>query len=86
MYMKNVKTPQNNNIIYYFFLLLLFMWYSLGFSRSLNNEKEGITLGREEGGGTLLKRVHKVMEFYNFIFMAWKVMEFNCRSLKVMEN
>ena len=49
--MKNVKTPQNNNIIYYFFLLLLFMWYSLGFSRSLDNEKEGIILGREGGGG-----------------------------------
>ena len=85
--MKNVKTPQNNNIIYYFFLLLLFMWYSLGFSRSLDNEKEGIILGREGGGGgTLLNRVRKVMEFYNFIFMAWKVMEFNCWSLKVMEN
>ena len=51
MYMKNVKRPQNNNIIYYFFLLLLFMWYSLGFSRSLDNEKEGIILGREGGGG-----------------------------------
>ena len=84
--MKNVKRPQNNNIIYYFFLLLLFMWYSLGFSRSLDNEKEGIILGREGGGGTLLNRVCKVMEFYNFIFMAWKVMEFNCWSLKVMEN
>ena len=84
--MKNVKTPQNNNIIYYFFLLLLFMWYSLGFSRSLDNEKEGIILGREGGGGTLLNRVRKVMEFNNFIFMAWKVMKFNCWSLKVMEN
>ena len=84
--MKNVKTLHNNNIIYYFFLLLLFMWYSLGFSRSLDNEKEGIILGREGGGGTLLNRVRKVMEFYNFIFMAWKVMEFNCWSLKVMEN
>ena len=69
--MKNVKTPQNNNIIYYFFLLLLFMWYSLGFSRSLNNEKEGIILGREGwGGGTLLHRVRKVMEFYNISF-SW---------------
>ena len=28
----------------------------------------------------------KVMEFKNFIFRAWKVVEFNCRSLKVMEN
>ena len=28
----------------------------------------------------------KVMEFKNFIFQAWKIMEFNCRSLKVMEN
>ena len=28
----------------------------------------------------------KVKEFRNFIFQAWKVMEFNCRSLKVMEN
>ena len=25
-------------------------------------------------------------EFKNFIFKAWKVMEFNCRSLKIMEN
>ena len=25
------------------------------------------------------------MEFRNFIFKAWKVVEFNCRSLKVME-
>ena len=54
--MKNVKTPQNNNIIYYFFLLLLFMWYSLGFSRSLNNEKEGIILGREGWGGNPIKQ------------------------------
>ena len=28
----------------------------------------------------------KVMEFKNFIFQAWNVMEFNYRSLKVMEN
>ena len=28
----------------------------------------------------------KVMEFKNFIFQAWKVMKFNCRSWKVMEN
>ena len=28
----------------------------------------------------------KVMEFQNFIFQAWKVMEFNCRSWKVMES
>ena len=54
--MKNVKRPQNNNIIYYFFLLLLFMWYSLGFSRSLDNEKEGIILGREGGGGNPIKQ------------------------------
>ena len=26
----------------------------------------------------------KVMEFKNFIFQAWRVMEFNCGSLKVM--
>ena len=26
----------------------------------------------------------KVMEFRNFIFQAWKVMEFNCQSWKVM--
>ena len=26
------------------------------------------------------------MEFKNFIFQAWKVIEFNCRPLKVMEN
>ena len=25
-------------------------------------------------------------EFKNFIFKAWKVMEFNCRSLKIIEN
>ena len=49
--MKNVKAPQNNNIIYYYFLLLRFMWYSLGFSRSFNIEKEGIILGREGRGG-----------------------------------
>ena len=54
--MKNVKTPQNDNIIYYFFLLLLFMWYSLGFSRSLNIEKEGIILGREGWGGNPIKQ------------------------------
>ena len=28
----------------------------------------------------------KVMEFRSFIFQAWRVMEFNCQSLKVMEN
>ena len=26
------------------------------------------------------------MELKNFIFQAWEVMEFNCRSLEVMEN
>ena len=26
------------------------------------------------------------MEFYDFIFQAWKVMEFRCGSWKVMEN
>ena len=26
------------------------------------------------------------MEFYDFIFQTWKVMEFRCGSLKVMEN
>ena len=26
------------------------------------------------------------MEFYNFIFQAWKVMEFRFGSWKVMEN
>ena len=28
----------------------------------------------------------KVMEFNDFIFQAWKVMEFWCGSCKVMEN
>ena len=28
----------------------------------------------------------KVMEFKNFIFQAWKVMECNCQSLKVRET
>ena len=28
----------------------------------------------------------KVMEFYNIIFQAWKVMEFECGSWKVVEN
>ena len=28
----------------------------------------------------------KVMELKNFIFQAWKVNKFNCRSLKVLEN
>ena len=28
----------------------------------------------------------KVMEFKNLIFQAWKVIELNCQSLKVMEN
>ena len=28
----------------------------------------------------------KVMEFKHFISQAWKFMEFNCRSLKLMEN
>ena len=28
----------------------------------------------------------KVKVFNDFIFQAWKVMEFNCRSLKVKEN
>ena len=28
----------------------------------------------------------KVMESYNFIFQAWKVMEFRFGSWKVMEN
>ena len=28
----------------------------------------------------------QAMEFKNFIFKAWKVMEFNFRSLKVVEN
>ena len=26
------------------------------------------------------------MKFKNFIFQVWKVIEFNCRSLKVMEK
>ena len=26
------------------------------------------------------------MEFKHFIFQAWKVMELNCQSLKVMET
>ena len=26
------------------------------------------------------------MEFCNFVFQAWKVMDFNCGSLKVIEN
>ena len=28
----------------------------------------------------------KVMEFKHFIFQAWKVIEFNCWSWKVMKN
>ena len=28
----------------------------------------------------------KVMEFYDFVFQAWKVMEFRGGSWKVMEN
>ena len=28
----------------------------------------------------------KVVEFKNFIFKVWKFMEFNFRSLKIMEN
>ena len=31
-------------------------------------------------------KIWKVVEFKNFIFKAWKVMEFNFPSLKVMEN
>ena len=28
----------------------------------------------------------KVIEFKNLIFQAWKVMKFNCQSLKIVEN
>ena len=28
----------------------------------------------------------KVMEFYNFMLQAWKVLKFGCGSWKVMEN
>ena len=31
-------------------------------------------------------RSWKAMKFTNFVFQAWKVMEFNCRSWRVMEN
>ena len=26
------------------------------------------------------------MQFFNFVFQAWKVRDFNCGSWKVMEN
>ena len=32
-----------------------------------------------------LWKTWKVLKFYKFIFQAWKVMEFECWSLKVME-
>ena len=31
-------------------------------------------------------KIWKVMEFKNCIFQVWKVTEFNCQSVKVMEN
>ena len=31
-------------------------------------------------------KTFKVMEFYNFIFQAWKVLKSRCGSRKVMEN
>ena len=37
-------------------------------------------------GSYRLWKTWKVMEFKNFIFQASKVLEFNCRSLRVMEN
>ena len=89
MYVKNVKTPQII-ILYivssYYYFLCGIHWVFL--DPLIMKKRAQFWEGRVEGGGerTLLNRVHKVMEFYNFIFMAWKVIEFNCRSLKVMEN
>ena len=33
----------------------------------------------------VMESLESHLKFKNFIFKAWKVMEFNCRSLKVMQ-
>ena len=43
-------------------------------------------LPRSQQGPYRSWKTWKVVEFKNFIFKAWKIMEFNCRSSKVMEN
>ena len=55
-------------------------------------EEELVKHSTEEGSSTsqrlcvfLSWKTWKVVEFKHFIFQAWIVMEFNSRSLKVME-
>ena len=68
---------------------ILSAWRGLGANRVKNNRKALI--------GTLMAshllqgsygswKTWKVMEFYNFIFRAWKVLKFRCGSWNVMEN
>ena len=50
------------------------------FSEFVKNPERFIT------GLYRLWKTGKVMKFKNFMLQAWKVMEFTCRSWKMMEN
>ena len=50
----------------------------------LNNKTKQTNLTIQGSHGSW--KTSKVMEFFNFIFQAWKVLKFRCGSWKVMKN
>ena len=56
--------------------------------RLIESQIKGAKRGRDQlkQGSYRSWKTWKVVGFMNFIFQAWKIMEFNRRPLKVMEN
>ena len=56
-------------------------------SASALRSDDGLALETKNTHGSYRSwKTWKITELKYFSFQAWKVMEFNCRSLKVMEN
>ena len=56
-----------------------FAWNHSLFQTRLNIRQDRVRTGHGKPGKSSV-------EFYNFIFQAWKVLKFRCGSWKVMEN
>ena len=52
--------------------------------KKLRNNRHRV--GHLKQGSYRSWKIWKVMEFYKFIFQAWKVTEFECGSWKVMDS
>ena len=77
-----VKHTNHEAITPFSFFIIIFKANLIPFSLIYSKRKNNLFTQ----GSCRSWKTWKVMEFYNFIFQAWKVLKFRCGSWKVIEN